>query len=273
MTDTPEWVAANRANWDERVRVHLGPNGYKFADLRAGQPRLGPIVEVELGSVVGKRVLHLQCHFGTDSLRLAQLGAEVVGLDFSPAAIRAACDLAKELGLAERARFVLAELYDAPSALAEPASFDFVYVTWGAISWLHDIDGWARVVAHFLRPGGELYLAEQHPVALVLDDRVPMVDGRPTFHVPYALEGPLVSDDARDYADDAAVLRHTRQYNFMHALGDVVNSVLRAGLRLDWLHEHPAIGWRLFEGLTRDADGLYRWPDKPWLPLAFSLRA
>ena len=122
---------ANRANWDERVGVHLGPGGYDLSALRAGRGHLHEIEENELGDVRGLRVLHLQCHFGCDSLTLAQRGAEVVGLDFSRSAIEAARKLAAELGLTARARFVEADLYEAPTAVAEPASFDRVFVTLG----------------------------------------------------------------------------------------------------------------------------------------------
>src|SRR4030088_2657118 len=172
-----EWRAANRANWDERVRVHLDGPGYDLSGLRAGRRRLYAIEEAELGPVHGLRVLHLQCHFGRDSLTLAQRGAEVVGLDFSPAAIAAANTLAAELGLSGQARFVEADLYDAASAIPESASFDRVFVTWGAITWLPDIARWAQVVAHFLKPGGLLYLAEGHPTAFVFDDMTPMAHG------------------------------------------------------------------------------------------------
>ena len=155
-----DWRALNRANWDERVPIHLAAPIYDHAALRAGRATKNAIEEAELGPVDGLRLLHLQCHFGRDSLILAQRGATVVGLDFSPPAIAAARALAAELGLADRVRFVEADLYDAPDAIAEPASFDRVYVTWGAICWLPDIAGWARIIADFLKPGGSLYLAE-----------------------------------------------------------------------------------------------------------------
>ena len=161
-----DWRAANRANWDERVRVHLGPGGYDLAPLRAGRDRLNAIEEAELGSVDGLRVLHLQCHFGRDTLILAQRGADVVGLDFSAPAITAARKLSSELGLESRARFIEADLYDAENAIPEPHAFDLVFVTWGAITWLPDIRRWAEIVAHFLKPGGALYLADGHPAAL-----------------------------------------------------------------------------------------------------------
>lgn len=268
-----DWRAANRANWDERVEVHLGTSGYDLAPLRAGHARLNAIEEAELGSVDGLRVLHLQCHFGRDTLTLAQRGADVVGLDFSAPAIAKARDLARELGLEGRARFVEADIYDAVSAIPQPQAFDLVFVTWGAITWLPDIRQWARIVAHFLRPGGALYLAEGHPAAMVFDDACRLADGKPGYFAPYFQREPVVTDDPTDYVDRAARLRNTRQYNWMHPLGDIVTGLLDAGLRLDWLHEHETVTWKMFEALVEGPDGLYRWPDKSWLPLSFSLRA
>jgi SAM-dependent methyltransferase len=269
----PDWKDANRANWDERVGAHLGSAGYDLASLRAGRGHLHPIEEAELGPVTGRRVLHLQCHFGRDTLALAQRGAEVVGLDFSRPAIHAARRLAAELGLERQARFVEADLYDAPSAIPEPASFDVVFVTWGAISWLPDIGRWAQVVAHFLAPGGSLYLAEGHPAAQVFDDMTRLPDGMPGYFAPYFAREPIVADDPRDYADPSARLTNARQYNWIHPLADIVAGLIDAGLRLEWLHEHDSVPWRMFEMLVEDAHGMYRWPDRPWLPLAFSLRA
>jgi SAM-dependent methyltransferase len=268
-----EWREANRANWDERVAVHLNDPGYDLSALSAGQGRLNAIEEAELGSVQGLRVLHLQCHFGRDSLTLAQRGAEVVGLDFSRNAIDAAQTLALELGLSERARFVEADLYDAPRAIPEPASFDLVYVTWGALTWLPDIARWADVVGYFLKPGGSLYLAEGHPVAFVFDDATPMANGMPGYFAPYFGREPLVTDDPRDYSDPSAHLTNARQYNWIHPLGDVVTALNAAGLQLEWLHEHDSVTWKMFDCLIKDEAQLYRWPDKPWLPLAFSLSA
>jgi SAM-dependent methyltransferase len=268
-----EWREANRANWDERVRVHLEAPGYDLSLLRGGHGRLNGIEEAELPPMQGLRVLHLQCHFGRDSLTLAQRGAEVVGLDFSHAAIEAAQKLAAELGLAGRARFVEADLYDAPEAIREPAEFDLVYVTWGAITWLPDIARWAQVVANFLKPGGSLYLAEGHPAALVFDDTTRMPNGLPGYFAPYFGRDALVVDDPRDYADPSARLTNARQYNWIHPLGDVVAGLNAVGMRLQWLHEHDGVPWQMFECLVKDASGLYRWPDQPWLPLAFSLSA
>ncbi|MBV1799790.1 bifunctional 2-polyprenyl-6-hydroxyphenol methylase/3-demethylubiquinol 3-O-methyltransferase UbiG [Siccirubricoccus sp. G192] len=269
-----DWRAANQANWDERVAIHLGPgSSYDLGPLRAGQGRLDAIVAAELGPVAGLRVLHLQCHFGKDTLVLAQQGAAVVGLDFSAPAITAARGLAGKLGLANRARFVEADLYDAPRAIPEPAGFDLVFVTWGALPWLPDIAGWARIVAGFLRPGGRLYLAEGHPAAFVFDDATETPDGRPGWFVPYFQREALVLDEPGDYADGAARLQHRRTHTWMHPLAEVLGALAAAGLSLDWLHEHPRLPWRMFRGLVQDAEGLWTWPDRPWLPLGYSLQA
>jgi SAM-dependent methyltransferase len=269
----PVWIMANRAHWDEKVALHLGPNGYDLTSLRAGRGHFNAIEEAELWPVDGKHILHLQCHFGADSLKLAQRGASVVGLDFSAPAIDAARRLAGELGLADRTRFVHADLYDAPTMISEAAAFDMVFVTWGAICWLPDIYRWAEIVSHFLKPGGSLYLAEAHPVAMVLDDAAPLPDGRPGLFAPYFSREPIVMEEAHDYVDETTTVLHATTHTWIHPLGDIISALLAAGMTLDWLHEHDAVTWRMFNVLVKDAERLWRWPDKPWLPLAFTLKA
>ncbi|MBM3601340.1 MAG: class I SAM-dependent methyltransferase [Alphaproteobacteria bacterium] len=271
--DPEAWRTANRANWDERVGVHLGSKTYDARGLKAGCGRLGPIEEAELGPVAGKRVLHLQCHMGHDTLTLAQRGAEVVGVDFSRPAIGVACDLARELGLSARARFVEADVYDAATVVGEPRAFDLVFTTWGTVGWLPNVRGWADTVVQFLKPGGSVYLADGHPAALVFDDAAARPDGMPGYYAPYFQREPLIIDDPRDYADDNARLANATQYNWMHPLSDIVMSLIDAGLQLEWLHEHRTIPWRMFAVLVQDDAGMFTWPDRPWLPLAFSLRA
>lgn len=267
-----DWRRSNRANWDERVRLHLGAPSYRLDEVKAGRARMNAIEEAELGPVDGLRILHLQCHFGRDSLVLATRGATVVGVDFSGEAIRAARGLAEEFGLSDRVRFVESDVYDAPKALPEPASFDLVYVTWGAINWLPDIREWARVVGHFLRPGGALYLAEQHPTAFVFDDAAGGQDDRPGFYWPYFSRDALIEHAPCDYVDVQKRLSGP-DYSFAHPLGDIVTGLIEAGMTLRWLHEHDALTWRFFSCLVEGPDGLWRWPGRPWLPLAFSLRA
>jgi SAM-dependent methyltransferase len=270
--DSERWRELNRANWDERAAVHLGPGSdYDLTALRAGRGKLHPIEEAELGGVRGLRVLHLQCHFGVDTLVLAQRGASVVGLDFSPVAIETARKLGAELGL--DARFVLADLYDAPTALAEPASFDRVFVTWGATCWLPDIRRWAEIVAGFLKPGGRLYYADAHLAAYIFDDNARLPDGKPGYFVPYLGRQPLVLVEHKDYADPTARLANATSVQWLHPLSDIVGGLIEAGLRLDWLHEHGHVPWRMFQMLVHKDDGDWHWPDRPWLPLGLSLQA
>src|SRR4051794_3372272 len=269
-----EWHRLNRLHWEDRVAIHLGPRGDDLDRLRAGQTRLNIIEAGELPLLPGKRVLHLQCHFGADSLMLLQSGAaEIVGVDFSASAIAAARNLAREIGVADRARFVEADVYDAPDAVPKPHGFDLVFVTWGAICWLPDIRAWAGIVAAMLRPGGMLYLADAHPAAYVLDDAKRTADGMPGFFAPYFSDGPVILTEDRDYIDPEATFTHPTSHTWIHPLGDIVTGLIETGMRLDWLHEHAGVPWRMFEILVKDGIGLYRWPDKPWLPLAFSLSA
>ena len=228
--------------------------------------------EAELGDVAGLRALHLQCHFGADTLTLAQRGASVVGLDFSPAAIEAANDLAAELGLAGAARFVLADLYDAPSAVAEPHAFDLVYVTWGATCWLPDLGRWAAIVASFLKPGGRLYYADAHPTAYIFDDETKRPTAGPAGSCPTSIASRWCWSIPRTTPIRGAPGERD-QREWLHPLSDILNGLIDAGLTLDWLHEHAQVPWRMFQMLEQRADGDWHWPDRPWLPLGLSLQA
>lgn len=268
---------ANRAFWDELVDIHLnsGPDGYDVAALRRGDRSLHAIEEAELGPVAGLDVLHLQCHFGVDTLILAQRGARVTGLDFSPAAVATARDLCAELGL--EARFVEGDLYAAPELI--DGRFDLVYVTWGTICWLPDVASWAMVAAHFLKPGGRFYFCDAHPASLVFDDSeeaAALPAGTLRLHYPYFHRAePIANTVTVDYADPTAEIRNQRSYEWAHSVSDIVNAVIGAGMRLEWLHEHDEIAWRLLPVLVPGRHGQYRWPDgfEPRLPLSLSLSA
>jgi SAM-dependent methyltransferase len=278
MTETGpgDWLEANRVQWNERVALHVASEFYDQSKLRAGEGQLYPVEERELATLFaagleGRRVLHLQCHFGADTLVLAQRGAEVVGIDFSEPAIRAARALATEVGLAEGARFVIADLYDARHVLPQPGSFDVVYTTWGTVGWLPDIAEWARIIEWYLKPGGILYFADGHPSALVFDDKG---GDAPVFAYPYDSAGAaIVVDDDRDYADPEARLVNTRTFEWSHPLSGIVTALLDAGLQLEFLHEHDELPWKMFAPLELGDDRMYRWPDEKWLPLAVSIAA
>lgn len=266
--------AANRAKWDELVQPHLTSGFYSVDALREGHRRLDPIVERELGDVAGLSVLHLQCHFGLDTLTLAQQGARVTGLDFSARAIGAARSLAAETGL--NGTFIEGDLYAAHDLV--DGTFDLVFTTWGTICWLPDIAGWAMIAARFLKPGGRLYFADCHPMAYIWDDAAGACNpaaGRYGTKYPYFHSAePLALDDAGDYASDH-VTEQVRTYEWVHPIGDIVTAVAAAGLRFEFLHEHPWITWALLPSLVPHGEHLFGWPDgtNPELPLSLSFQA
>ena len=272
-----DWLDDNRANWDERVPVHVASDFYDREPLHRGDGVLDPIARAGIDrlhpdGLDGVRVLHLQCHFGSDTLSLANRGATVVGLDFSRPAVEEARRMADELGLGDRARFVEANLYDARHVLPEPESFDLVFTTWGTIGWLPDVAEWARIVAWFLKPGGRLYFADGHPAAFVFDgDGGP--GGLPTFQYAYGGGEPDVLEDPSDYADPDASITHARTWEWMHPLGEVVGAVRAAGLEVDELAEHFQVPWRIFPMAVPQGEGMFGWPAEQWLPLSYELVA
>jgi SAM-dependent methyltransferase len=262
--------ADNRALWDAWTAVHRDGEFYDLAGFKAGGVRLRPY-EIELvGDVAGRSLLHLQCHFGIDTLSWARLGARVTGADFSPDAIALARSLAEELGFPD-ARFVESNLYDLPDVL--DGAFDVVYTSRGVLSWLPDIRGWARVVAHFVAPGGRFFITEGHPVFMAFENEG-VAPGELRLTYPYwEHEAPLTFEVKGSYADpDADVGQHT-EHGWDHGLGEIVTALIDAGLRIETLVEHPFLDWSA-DFLVEGDDGLWRMPEGPGeLPLMFSLLA
>jgi SAM-dependent methyltransferase len=266
-----ERIAANRLNWDDRAKLHATDTTgmYRIAEVLAGGDSLHAIEAGEIGDVSGKRLVHLQCHIGLDTISLAHRGAFATGLDFSSEAIASA------RGFAARAkrdvRFVQSNIYDAPAALG--ATFDIAYVTWGTICWLPDIFAWARVVADVLEPGGFLYFCDSQPATLCLEQIV----GKLVPHYAWrtALDAPIVMDDPTTYTGDARKLARTRTYEWIHPLSDILTALIEAGMTIEWLHEHEYLPSRLFPMMVpAESEGLFRLPDgHSRLALSFSLKA
>lgn len=235
---------------------------YNVELVDGGGDSLKPFEAAELGDLRARRVCHLQCHIGDDSMSLARRGATVVGVDFSPRAIEIAEYRAKEAGLARQLTFVISDVSEARSRLV--GDFDVVYTTWGVLCWLPDLDRWASVIASLLVPGGFLYLAESHPYAEML-----RWEGRT-----YGGAAPHFDDAQGDYTDDEAVFDHPGAWEWSHGLGEIVTAVAQAGLEIDWLHEHAEVAWHLNDttGLARRENGMWHKAGST-LPLSFSLRA
>ena len=262
--DAVDWRELNRANWDDRVPVHLASEFYDLDGFRAGATSLRPFEVAEVGDVAGKRLVHLQCHVGLDTLSWARNGALVTGLDFSEPAIEAARSLAADLHIG--ASFVTADVYDAVTAL-DGRRFNVVYTGVGALVWLPDIPRWAQLVAALLDPGGFLYLLEGHPFAQVLDDAQGAVVVGDYFD-----SRPQVADEPCTYTD-GPVLEHTRSIWFQHRLGEIVTALASAGLRIDFLRERDFDFFQRFDSLERHG-AEYRFPaGRPRVPMTFSLRA
>lgn len=258
-----DYLAVNRANWDERVPIHVASDFYDVAAFRGGAGTIREFELLEVGDVTGRDLVHLQCHFGLDTLSWARRGARVTGLDFSEAAMTKARELAEDAGIG--ARFVAADVYDAAEALGE--TYDIVYTGIGALVWLPDLTRWARTVASLLRPGGFLYLAEFHPFADILDDET----GTTVTH-DYFNHGPQVWQSPHTYTG-SEVLENDTSVQFQHGIGEVVSAVAAAGLRVEFLREHDHTLFRRF-GTLRPDGSWFRQPEgRPALPLMYSLRA
>lgn len=267
MTDP---IEVNRRNWDERATIHArDTTGFYGLDrVRSDEDRLHSLEVAELGDIAQKRILHLQCHIGTDTLRLARLGAIVTGLDFSAGAIRTARRLADEAGLT--AHFVEGRVDEAP-CLA-PGPFDLVYVTWGTICWLPDLATWAQAIAAVLAPGGELYLADAHPSFVLMEERGGKLEPAYDFQTP--VDRPLEFTSETTYTGDPTVMTHRSTREWIHSLSTILGALIGAGLAIKMFHEHEVLPWRAFEFMVPTSDRRWRLPDgHPRLPLSFSLRA
>lgn len=262
------WIATNREWWDERVASHAKSTFYDLDAFRRGRDDLRPFEGDELGvDPGGLDLLHLQCHLGTDTLSWARRGARVVGLDFSGPAVQAATELARAVGLDDRAEFVQSNVYDARRELGG-REFDVVYTGVGALSWLPDIERWARVAASLVRPGGVLYVVEIHPFLWPFAD-----SDEPEVLYPYF--GDVESDDAfGSYTDRQLETAHNHVFEHNWGIGSVVTAVIRAGLTIELVGEHEMGVEQKWPWMVRGDDGFWRMPaDRPSLPQLWSLRA
>jgi SAM-dependent methyltransferase len=269
-----DYAELNRASWDERAPAHAASRDYAVDQFASDPGHLSEVVRFDLpllGDIGGRRGVHLQCHIGTDTVSLARLGADMTGLDFSPASLAQARRIARLAGA--DVRFVEAEVYDAPGALG-PEPFDLVYTGIGALCWLPDIARWARVVAGLLRPGGRLFIREGHPVLWALDD--PRPDGLLAVEYPYfEREEAMVFDEGGTYVETDAVFSHNRTHEWNHGLGEIVTALMAAGMDLTGLVEHDSVPWDALPGqMERIGGGEWRLADRPWrLPHTYTLQA
>ena len=266
-------LEANRRNWNERTPIHAVSAFYDVASFKAGRITLHDIERREVGDVAGKSLLHMQCHFGLDTMSWTRLGAQATGVDFSNEAIALARSLSSELGLSTR--FVEANVYDLPDLLRD--QFDIVYTAMGVLCWLPDLDAWAKVAARFVKPGGFFYLFDGHPLLSVFTfaagpGQPSVADLRVTYPYFHDREGMSFEGGDPSYTGGKPLASPTHEW--AHSLAEIMAAVQNAGLTLEFLHEFPVNCYQAFPGMEKGEDGWWRYPKgQRQLPQTFSLRA
>ncbi len=292
-----ERARTNRQTWDAWTRVNYDSDFYDVEGFVAGRSTRGRRLEELdarlLGDVAGRSLLHLQCHFGLDTLQQVRRGARAVGVDFSPEAIGRARELARRVELDDRCEFVESDVLE----LDLGRTFDLVFSSWGVLGWLADLDRWAAVVARHLAPGGRFVLIEGHPFALVFGDRPGdgqiEADGasggtattsgacgaasgrvaRYALRYPYFGGEPLRLESDRVYSEPDLEVRSVT-YEWQHSLAEIFSALLRGGLRIERFEELSYCAWPMYPWMERRDDGSWEQPaEHPRLPLAFALVA
>jgi SAM-dependent methyltransferase len=265
-----QYREANRANWDARVPIHYASDEYGVERFITDPTHLSDVVRYDkekLGDVGGKTLLHLQCHIGTDTISWARLGATVTGTDLSERSIEAARRLSQDSGTP--GRFEVAELYDTPHVI--DGTFDVVYTGVGAICWIPRIKEWAEVVSHFLAPGGTFYMREGHPMMWAMDW---LEEEELKATVAYfETEEPEGEEETETYAG-VGVVESPLNFGWNHGIGETLDALIRAGLRIDRVEEYDECEWQGLPMMIQEDDGRWRLPDRrERLPLMWSVLA
>ncbi len=261
MKPTLDYQEINRELWNAKTAVHLTSEFYDLPGFLAGKNSLKPIELSMLGDVRGKDILHLQCHFGQDSLSLARLGANVTGVDISDVAIEKARHLAKLTDT--NADFIQSDVLDFIGKLDK--RFDIVFATYGTIGWLHDIETWAQTVSHYLKPSGSLVFVEGHPVLWMMDEDVKEVKYR------YFKSDAIIDIETSSYTD-GGTHQELKSVSWNHSLSEVVNALISNNIRINRLDEFDYFPYPIFKEQEERPQGQFRpihHQDK--LPLTYAI--
>jgi ubiquinone/menaquinone biosynthesis C-methylase UbiE len=254
----------NRQSWNVLTTLHAESNFYNINGFMKGKTSLNHIEIEELGDITGKKLLHLQCHFGMDTLSLARQGANVVGVDISDTSIQKANELSNELKIP--AKFIRSNVYDIDNVLNE--TFDIVYTSYGAINWLDDLDKWAKIIKRFLNPNGMFYIVEFHPFIYTLNDNSEIVDS-------YFKSKPLETIVENSYTDKSEVSKkNLKHVEWHHSLSEVLNSLISNGLKIEFLNEFSYQVYNCFPNLTEIERG--KWVSDKYgekIPHMYSIKA
>ena len=226
MDILPDYININKKTWNNKTEVHVASDFYDNQSFLDGKSTLNSIELDLLGDLKNKNILHLQCHFGQDTLSLARLGAKVTGIDFADKAIEKAKEFNDRLGL--DATFICCDIYDLPNCLSE--KFDIVFTSYGAIGWLPDLLKWANVVSHFLNPNGKFVMAEFHPVVWMFDN-----DFKTIFYNYFNVET-IIEDESGTYADRYSAIE-AKTITWNHPTSEVLNALISKDLEINCFNE------------------------------------
>ena len=263
----PDFVSMNRRLWDAKVPYHLDSSMYNLAGFLTGTTSLNRIELDLLGDLHGKRVLHLQCHFGLDSLSLVREGAaHVTGVDLSPSAIDKARELAETLGLTDSTRFICCNIYDLPEHLPEE-EFDIVFTSYGVVGWLPDLQPWAALIARYLKSNGVFVMVEFHQMLWMFDDDFSRIVES------YFNRGSIVVQSQGTYTDrQAPICNSSVEWN--HSLTEVFQALLDHQLRIDAVKEFDSSPYDCFANSVRTAEGFYQVKGlEKKIPMLYSVKA
>ena len=253
----------NKATWNEKVKIHSKSELYDMEAFKNGKSSLMSYELDTLGDVAGKSLLHLQCHFGQDTLSWSRLGAKCVGVDISDEGIKLANELNDELAL--DAQFVCCNVLDTSKYVS--TEFDIVFTSYGVIGWLPDLKPWAQMIAEKLKSGGTFFIAEFHPIVWMFD----YLKEPPKMSYGYHQKEVIYEEYEGTYADtDSKMI--SKEYGWNHGLGEVVSSLTEAGVIIEYLHEHDESPYDVLPNLIKTSSGMYATKDKLF-PLIFTLKA
>ena len=238
---------ANKSLWNQKTIFHKDSDFYNLKDFKLGKTSLNNVELAELGDVSGKGLLHLQCHFGMDTLSWTRSGAKCTGVDLSDEAISLAKSLNKELGL--DAEFICSNIYDLKENLND--KFDIVFTSYGTIGWLPDLDKWAEIISHFLKPGGIFYIIDFHPVVWMFDSHFQK------FEYSYFNTGVIEEETAGTYADRNAPIKQ-KEYGWNHSLSETITALRNAGLQIDFFHEFDYSPYNCFNNTVETEAGKWQ---------------
>jgi len=258
-----KYFTANKEGWNKKTAIHKTSSFYDLEKFTKGETSLNKIELEELGNVNGKKLLHLQCHFGMDTLSWAREGATVTGIDISDEAINLAKDIATELSIP--ATFICCNVYDTSTFVTE--KFDFIFTSYGTIGWLPNLKPWAKVIAENLKPGGVFYIADFHPTLWMYDDAMEKIE------YSYFNDKVIETTQTGSYADRDAAIEY-KEYGWNHPFSEILESLISEGLQIEFLHEFSYSPYNCFNNVEQGADGMWRFKGRGnKFPMLYSIKA